>query len=208
MNDASALSVPLPRIFETFFSSFSNCSLAISWGSFILERCTARTRIGFSRRSPCNVVSDGLENEGRKKEASNDRAAMFALLLCLDRAGFVKVLVVPHCSVSMVVRAASEGCLRGLPVRVSVRLPPVAASASCEAFRTAACVRGRAAGREQAALGDGCLNSSAETARARVDACRRRGVPEDSGVPGPRETANRRRARGARAATPSTRHVG
>ena len=111
IKEASAFNVPEPRIDETFFSSLASCSRAISWGSFMRDRCTARTRIGFRRRSPCKVVSDGLENEGRKKEASNDRAAILALLLCLDRAGFVKVLVVPHCSVSMVVRAASEGCL-------------------------------------------------------------------------------------------------
>ena len=100
INDASAFKVPLPRIFDTFFSSFSNCSLAISWGSFILDRCTALTLIGFSRRSPCKVVSDGLEKEGRKKDASNDRAAMFALLLCFDIGGLLNVeAVVPHSSV-------------------------------------------------------------------------------------------------------------
>ena len=106
------------------------------------DRCTARTRIGFRRRSPCKVVSDGLEKEGRKKDASNDRAAILALLLCFVKAGLVKVLVVPQSSVIMVARAA--------------------ALASWEAFRTAAAsgraVAGRAAGREQAALGrDGCL---------------------------------------------------
>ena len=111
MNDASAFNVPEPLIFETFFSSFSNCSLAMSWGSFILERCTARTRIGFRRRSPCKVVSDGLEKEGRKKDASKERAAMLALLLCFVKAGLLKVEVVPHSSVIMVVRAACEGCL-------------------------------------------------------------------------------------------------
>ena len=111
IKEASAFNVPEPRIFDTFFSSFSNCSRAISWGSFILERWTARTRIGFSRRSPWSVVSDGLEKEGRKKDASSDRAAMFALLLCFVKAGLLNVEVVPHCSVSMVVRAASEGCL-------------------------------------------------------------------------------------------------
>ena len=120
MKDASAFNVPEPRIFDTFFSSFSNCSLAMSCGSFMRLRCTARTRIGFSRRSPCKVVSDGLEKEGRKKDASNDRAAMFALLLCFVKAGFVKVLVVPQSSVIMVARAA--------------------ALASWEAFRTAACL--------------------------------------------------------------------
>ena len=95
-------------------------------------------------------------------------------------------------------RAACEGVCAA----AARRGVGVAASASCEAFRTAACVRGRAAGREQAALGDGCLNSSAETARARIAARRRRGVPEDSGVPGPRETAGE--TGGARpAVTPS-----
>ena len=74
-------------------------------------RCTARTRIGFRRRSPCKVVSDGLEKEGRKKDASKDRAAMFALLLCFVKAGLLNVEVVPHSSVIMVVRAACEGCL-------------------------------------------------------------------------------------------------
>ena len=111
MKDASAFNVPEPRIDETFFSSLASCSRAISWGSFILERCTARTRIGFSRRSPCKVVSDGLENEGRKKDASKDLAAMFALLLCFVKAGLLNVEVVPHSSVIMVVRAACEGCL-------------------------------------------------------------------------------------------------
>ena len=78
----------------------------------------------------------------------------------------------------------------------------VAASASCEAFRSAAlCPRARGEA-EQAALGDGCLNSSAETAGPRVDARRRRGGPDDSGVPGPRETAGE--TGGARpAVTPS-----
>ena len=116
IKEASAFNVPEPRIFDTFFSSFSNCSRAISWGSFILERWTARTRIGFSRRSPCKVVSDGLEKEGRKKDASNDRAAMFALLLCFDIGGLLNVeAVVPHSSVIMVVGAAAAcpgwGCL-------------------------------------------------------------------------------------------------
>ena len=92
---------------ETFFSNFASCSRAISWGSFMRDRCTARTRIGFSRRSPCKVVSDGLENEGRKKDASKDLAAMFALLLCFDKGGLLNVeAVVPHSSVIMVVRAA------------------------------------------------------------------------------------------------------
>ena len=111
MNDASAFKVPEPRIFETFFSNFASCSRAISWGSFMRDRCTCRTRIGFSRRSPCKVVSDGREKEGRKKDASNDRAAMFALLLCFVKAGLLNVEVVPHSSVIMVVRAACEGCL-------------------------------------------------------------------------------------------------
>ena len=92
-------------------------------------------------------------------------------------------------------------------MRVPVRLPPVAASASrrrrpARPFGVLLCVRGRAAGREQAALGDGCLNSSAETARARVDARRRRGVPEDSGVPGPRESAGEPEVRRGERAAP------
>ena len=75
------------------------------------DRWTALTLIGFSRRSPCKVVSDGREKEGRKKDASKDRAAMFALLLCFVKAGLLNVEVVPHSSVIMVVRAACEGCL-------------------------------------------------------------------------------------------------
>ena len=143
MKDASAFSVPLPRIFETFFSSFSNCSLAISWGSFILERCTALTLIGFNRRSPCKVVSDGRLKEGLKNEASKERAAMFALLLCFVVAGLLNVEVVPQSPVSMVANAAPRGVsvLGGL-------------SDCCLCPRGSAA---RAARREQAALGDGCL---------------------------------------------------
>ena len=138
IKDASAFKVPLPRIFETFFSSFSNCSLAISWGSFILERWTALTLIGFNRRSPWSVVSEGRLNDGRKNEASRLRAAMLALLLCFVKAGLLNVEVVPHSSV--IILAAPRG--------VSV----------LGGFRTAAAsgraVAGRAAGREQAALGE------------------------------------------------------
>ena len=138
IKEASAFNVPEPRIDETFFSNLASCSLAISWGSFMRDRCTARTLIGFRRRSPCKVVSDGREKEGRKKDASNDRAAMFALLLCLVKAGLLNVEVVPHSSV--IILAAPRG--------VSV----------LGGFRTAAAsgraVAGRAAGREQAALGE------------------------------------------------------
>ena len=101
IKEASAFNVPEPRMDETFFSNFASCSRAISWGSFMRDRCTARTRIGFSRRSPCKVVSDGREKEGRKKDASNDLAAMFALLLCFVKAGLLNVEVVPHSSVIM-----------------------------------------------------------------------------------------------------------
>ena len=113
---------PEPRIDETFFSNLASCSRAISCGSFILERCTCRTRIGFSRRSPCKVVSDGREKEGRKKDASSDRAAILALLLCFVKAGLLNVeeAVVPHSSVIIL------GCC------------PCAAVTSREALRTAA----------------------------------------------------------------------
>ena len=143
MNDASAFNVPEPLIFETFFSSFSNCSLAMSWGSFILERWTALTLIGFSRRSPCKVVSDGLEKEGRKKDASSDRAAMFALLLCFVKAGLLKVEVVPQSPVSMVANAA--------PRFDSV---PGGLEDCCLSVRVLVSSRG---GREQAALGEMAL---------------------------------------------------
>ncbi len=173
LNDASALKVPLPRILVIFFSSFASCSLAISWGSFMRLRCTCLTRIGFSRRSPCKVVSDGLEKEGRKKDASNDRAAMFALLLCFVKAGLVKVLVVPQSSVIMaavprfdsVLGGPSDGCLSG-------------------------CVlAGRAAGRERPALGQPGDAAGRFQLGRRIAARRRRGVPEDSGVLEHRETA-------------------
>ena len=61
-----------------------------------------------------------------------------------------------------------------------MRLPArrgVAASASCDAFPDCCSVSAGAQRGEQAALGDGCLNSSAETASVRVDARGRRGVP-------------------------------
>ena len=143
IKDASAFKVPLPRILETFFSSFSNCSLAISWGSFILERWTALTLIGFNRRSPCKVVSDGRLKEGLKNEASKERAAMFALLLCFVVAGLLNVEVVPQSPVSMVANAAPrfdsvpgglEDCCLSVCVLVSSR-----------------------GGREQAALGEMAL---------------------------------------------------
>jgi len=107
------------------------------------DRWTALTLIGFSRRSPCKVVSDGLEKEGRKKDASNDRAAMFALLLCFVKAGLLKVEVVPQSPVSMVANAAPrfdsvpgglEDCCLSVCVLVSSR-----------------------GGREQAALGEMAL---------------------------------------------------
>ena len=134
-----------------FFSSLASCSRAISWGSFMRDRCTARTRIGFSRRSPCKVVSDGLEKEGRKKDASNDRAAILALLLCFGQGWLTEC---GGCSPLFSLHGC-EGCLRGLPERglpvaACRRGVGVAASASCEAFRTALCPRGaRGAGQSR-----------------------------------------------------------
>ena len=138
IKEASAFNVPEPRIDETFFSSLASCSRAISWGSFMRLRCTCLTLMGFNLRSPCKVVSDGLEKEGRKKDASNDRAAMFALLLCFVNAGLLNVEVVPHSSVIMAAAPRGGGVPGGL-------------SDCC----LSGCVlAGRAAGREQAALGE------------------------------------------------------
>ena len=114
----------------------------MSWGSFMRLRCTARTLMGFSRRSPCKVVSDGLEKEGRKKDASNDRAAMFALLLCFVKAGLLKVEVVPHSSVIILAAPRGVSVLGGL-------------SDGCRLW---SCPRGARSGARAGGAGrDGCL---------------------------------------------------
>ena len=101
-------------------------------------------------------------------------------------------------------------------MRVPVRLLPLAALASWEAFRIAACVLAGRAARQSRRRWERWLPEILVPCRnrrgRRTDARRRRGVPDDSSVPGPRDgRRNRRRARGERAgpaATPSTRHIG
>jgi len=89
-------------------------------------------------------------------------------------------------------------------VGVPVRLLPLAALASCEAFRAAACVLAGRAARQSRRRWERWLPEILVPCRnrrgRRVAARRRRGVPDDSSVPGPRETARLREAGGANSA--------
>ena len=82
---------------------------------------------------------------------------------------------------------------------VPVRLLPLAALASCEAFRTLlVCVLAGRAARQSRRRWERWLPEILVPCRnrrgRRVAARRRRGVPDDSSVPGPRETARLREA--------------